>query len=201
MYTPEEIAKTYKMMDDAELLKFASTEARTLRKDVVKYLKKEIESRGLDTGLLSWIDSEVQDFDGLERESLLQKIKSSQCPRCNVNTDLSGYEFTRVTSYLIRCIRKQYTQILCSSCGRKEKWSTIGLNFLLGWWSKSGIFITPFIIIKDVLNFFFIQKISARVLEEFIDVHTGHFRRNGTDRTTISTTIKTYNILQKQTTR
>ena len=197
MYTPEEIAESYKKMDDAELVKFASTQARTLRKDVVKVLKKEIESRNLDASLLSWIDSEAQDFIGLERESLLQKIKGSQCPNCGVCADLNGYEFTRITSYLIRCVQRKYTLIICSSCGRKEKWTTIGLNFLLGWWSKYGLFITPYTIIKDLLNFFFIKRISSRILEEFIDVNTGYFRRNGTDKKTVSTSIKNYNILQK----
>lgn len=197
MYTPEEIAESYKKMDDAELVKFASTQARTLRKDVVKVLKKEIESRNLDASLLSWIDSEVQDFNGLERESLLQKIKGSQCPNCGVCADLNGYEFTRITSYLIRCVQRKYTLIICSSCSRKEKWTTIGLNFLLGWWSKYGLFITPYTIIKDLLNFFFIKRISSRILEEFIDVNTGYFRRNGTDKKTVSTSIKNYNILQK----
>lgn len=197
MYTPEEIAENYKKMDDAELIKFASTEARTLRKDIVKVLKKEIESRNLDTSLLSWIDSEVQDFSGLERTSLLQKIKGSQCPNCGVCTDLNAYEFTRITSYLIRCVQKKYTLIICSSCGRKEKWTTIGLNFLLGWWSKFGILATPYIIIKDILNLFFIKRISSRILEEFIDVNTGYFRRNGTDKVTVSTSVKNYNFLQR----
>jgi hypothetical protein len=75
VYTPEEIAETYKRMDDSELIKFASTQARTLRKDIVIHLKKEIASRGLDTSLLSWIDTEVNDFTGLERDSLLRKIQ------------------------------------------------------------------------------------------------------------------------------
>ena len=96
MYTPEEIVETYRLMDDNELVKLASTQARTLRKYVVKHLKKEIAPRGLDTSLLSWVDSETQDFIGLERDSLVHKIKKATCPNCTINSDLNGFEFNRI---------------------------------------------------------------------------------------------------------
>ncbi len=198
VYTPEEIAETYKRMDDNELIKFASTQARTLRKDIVIHLKKEIASRGLDTSLLSWIDSEVQDYVGLERDSLLGKIKGVRCPNCNIHSDLRGYEFNRVTSYVISYSQKRYTKILCDSCGKKEKWSTIGSNFLVGWWSKSGFFMTPFLIIKDLCNFLFIQKISSKIFEELIDANTGYFRRNGIDNGSIIEVINTHNFIKSE---
>ena len=193
LYTVEEIAERYKQMDDIELISFATTQVRTLREDALKCLKKELISRDIDTSILSILDSEYEYFEGLERTSLLQKIKGCTCPNCNVNSDLKAYKYTRIISGFITLKNYDYTKILCSSCGTKEKWSTIGLNFLLGWWSKIGALETPFTIILDLCNSFITQKISDRLLEKIVDDNTGHFRRNGTEKLAVQQMVNSYN--------
>tara|TARA_R110002049_G_scaffold154542_1_gene319111 strand:+ start:1067 stop:1675 length:609 start_codon:yes stop_codon:yes gene_type:complete len=181
MYSIEEIRDNYKHFPDAKIENIARNESKGLRREVLNVLKDEITRRQLNLSLISWVDTETKSFEGLERKNLIQKIQYQQCPKCLEKNKLSGFETNTVKSFLIGVSTSRDEQILCESCGKTAKLNAIFITFLAGWWSAKGFLITPFTIVKDLLNFLFIDKISDRILNTFVNDLTGSFRRHGTD--------------------
>ncbi|MBF8151239.1 hypothetical protein ITJ86_15120 [Winogradskyella sp. F6397] len=190
MYSVEEVRENYKRFPDAKIEKIARNESKGLRKEILTVLKDEIIRRQLNRSLISWVDSETQSFTGLERQSLIRKIQNQRCVKCSEKRKLYGFETHTVKSFLIGMSTSRNEQILCKPCGKQEKLNAIVMTFFAGWWSAKGFLLTPFTIFKDVINFLFIEKISDRILNGFVDDVTGSFRRYGTDDNVIYRLIK-----------
>lgn len=62
-----------------------------------------------------------------------------------------------------------------------------------GWWSKRGILLTPYTLIKDTINIFFKKKIDDRIIVEFIEQNNGMFRLHGTDDESLFNLISWHN--------
>lgn len=193
MYSLDEIKENYRGFSDSKIENIARNESKGLRKEVLQILKDEIIRRSLNPNLINWVNTEAKSYKGLERHTLLKNIQSQNCPKCNSNVTLFGFETNTVKSFLIGSSVRKKEFILCKACGKREKFNAIGITFLAGWWSGKGIINTLYYILSDVLNFLFINKISTRILEEFIDRYTGTFRRYGTSSTTITRLINLKN--------
>jgi hypothetical protein len=190
MFSVEDIRENYKRFPDAKIENIARNESKGLRKEVLSVLKDEIIRRQLNLSLISWIDAETKSFEGLERKNLIQKIQYQHCPKCLEKTKLFGFETHTVKSFLIGTSSSRDEQILCASCGKTAKLNAIVITFFAGWWSGKGFLLTPFTILKDALNFLFIDKISDRILNTFVDDRTGSFRRYGTDDSVLTRLIQ-----------
>jgi len=194
MYSVDEIRENYKDFSDSKIENIAKNESKGLRKDVLGILKDEIEKRNLDKNLISWVETETKSFDGIERDSLKTKIQNLNCPKCSENKDrLYGFEINQIVSVLLFANDTRNEKILCLSCGKKAKLKAILITFFAGWWSRRGILLTPWIVIKDSFNFLFINKISDKIINRLIDENTGHFRRKGTENGTLNRLIKRRN--------
>ncbi len=194
MYSVEEIRENYKEFSDSKIENIAKNESKGLRKDVLGILKEEIEKRNLDTNLISWVETESNSFEGFERESLIQKIQNLNCPKCSEKKDrLYGFEINRIISFLLFANDTRKEKILCMSCGKKEKFYAIIITFFAGWWSRRGIFLTPITVVKDSINFLFINKISDRIINRLVNENTGEFRRKGTENRILNQIIKRRN--------
>ncbi len=194
MYSVEEIRENYKRFSDSKIENIAKKESKALRKDVLVILKEEIEKRNLDKNLINWVETETKTYDGIERISLIRKIQNLNCPKCAEKKDrLSGFEINQVVSVLLFANATRKEKILCLSCGKKEKLKAIVITFFVGWWSKGGILLTPWILVKDLFNFLLINKLSDKIINRLINENTGYFRRNGTENGTLSLLIKRRN--------
>ena len=194
MYSVEEIRENYKGFSDSKIENIAKKESKGLRKDVLGILREEIEKRNLDKNLISWVETETKTYDGIERDSLVKKIQNLNCPKCAEKKDrLYGFEINQVVSVLLFANDTRNEKILCLSCGKKAKLKAIFITFFAGWWSRRGILLTPWIVIKDSFNFLFINKISDKIINRLIDENTGHFRRKGTENGTLNRLIKIRN--------
>ena len=194
MYSVEEIRENYKEFSDSKIENIAKKESKGLRKEVLGILKDEIEKRKLDKNLISWVETETKTYSGIERDLLIKKIQNLNCPKCSEKKDrLYGFEINQVVSVLLFANDTRNEKILCLSCGKKAKWKAILITFFAGWWSRRGIFLTPWIVIKDTFNFLFINKISDKIINRLIDENTGHFRRKGTENGTLNQLIKRRN--------
>lgn len=193
MYSLDEIKENYRGFSDSKVENIAKNESKGLKKEVLRILKDEIIRRNLNPNLINWVNTEAKSYEGLERQTLLNNIQSQNCTKCNSKTKLFGFETNTVKSFLIgsSIIKKEF--ILCRDCGKKKKLNTIGITFLAGWWSGKGFLSTPYYILTDIFNFLFINKISNRILNNFIDRYTGTFRRYGTNSSTITRLINLKN--------
>ncbi|RZJ65380.1 MAG: hypothetical protein EOO50_14095 [Flavobacterium sp.] len=197
MYDSSDFKKTYQNLSNGELVDFARHKSKNLRKEAVLVLKQEIESRGLDSGLVKWVDTESNKFEGAERSSLINRIRNLRCPRCDSAKDkLFGFEINYIYSYLISCNHVRKEKILCRSCGSIEKLKAIATTFFTGWWSEEGFFITFVTLSKDTVNFLFTSKISDGVFDRFVTKNTGFLRRRGTEIKTLENLILKQNRIE-----
>ncbi|MBO9674480.1 MAG: hypothetical protein J7577_13615 [Sphingobacteriaceae bacterium] len=188
----EDIRKNYEKFDDATILKIISG-AKDLRKDVVDLLNDEIRKRGLDTELIEFVTIETDFYEGSERQHLVDEIKSSVCTCCGNNSELHGYTFNTIISYLVWYNHDQNLQIICSDCAKSLRLKSMLTTLALGWWSRPGILATPATLISDLIEIMQKEKYSERVISHFIDENTGSIRRMEKAKSSLTTILKSFN--------
>jgi len=188
----EDIRKNYEKYDDATILKIIS-EAKDLRKEVVELLNDEIRKRGLDPKLIEFVAIETNFYEGSERQQLINEIKRSVCTGCGNNSELYGYTFNTIISYLIWYNHDQNLQIICSDCAKNLRLKSMLTTLALGWWSRSGILATPATLISDLIEIIKKEKYSKRVINHFVDENTGSIRRMDKSEGSLTTIIKRFN--------
>lgn len=194
MYSIEEIRENYKGFSDSKIENIARNESKGLRKEVLAILKQEIEQRNLDNRLIAWVDAETNTLTDFEKQTLIRKIENLKCPNCgSKQTKLIGQEFNTIVSVILLCNETTENRILCSNCGRNKKIKSYLINVLAGWWSRRGILLTPYTLIKDTINLFFKKKINDRIIAEFIEQNNGMFRLHGMDEETLFGLIAWHN--------
>ena len=194
MYNIEEIRENYKNFYDEKIIQIARYESKGLRPEVLEILKNEIITRNLDLTLITWIEAESKQITDYEKEEIVRLIRALPCPTCKSTKEgLRGYEINTVISILINCIDTTETIFLCSHCGKKKKTTSIVKTLFLGLWSRRGIILTPYTLIKDFINLFFTDKISNRIFEEFIEANIGRIRLRGMTENALSSLINNYN--------
>ena len=191
MYSLNEIKENYRSFSDSKIENIAKNESKGLRPEVLVILKDEIIKRKLNPNLINWIATEAKPYKGKERDILIEQIKSQPCPKCsNTDTELYGFETTIVRGLLLVTNIQKNELILCRQCGINAKSNALFITFFTGWWSKGGFLSTPFVIATDLINFLFIDKISKRVINKFIDEINGSLRRYGVEDRVIIRLIK-----------
>jgi len=194
MYSVEEIRENYKEFSDSKIENIARNESKGLRKEILKVLKTEIENRNLDERLITWVDAETKTLTDFEKQSLIKKIENLNCPNCGQKRrKLIGQEFNTIISLILWCNDTTENRILCYYCGRNKKIKSFLITGFAGWWSKRGILLTPYTLIKDTINIFFQKKINDRIIAEFIEQNNGMFRLHGTDNENLSNLIAWHN--------
>lgn len=181
-------------MSDSQIEKIALFESKSLRKEVLTILRNEIKGRKLNSDLCNWVNAETKTFTKTEIIELKNKVSNLHCPNCQKEIGkLYGFEINKIISFLIYSNETNQEKILCKKCGNKEKVISIIQNLFLGWWSRNGIFTTPYLLIKDLINLFHSEKISNRILSKIIKKNTGYFRMNGTETEILNDFILRYN--------
>lgn len=194
MFSVDEIRENYQKFADFQIEKIARDESKTLRHDVLIVLKDEIERRNLDPNLITWVDAETQTLSNKEKTNLLRNLKKLDCSNCSTKSQkLSGHKYSSLIAAIIWKKQTDHMKILCDSCGRSEKLSAFFKTFLFGWWSKSGIFLTPFLLLKFLYIPFFKQKHHKQVLNDFIHKNNGLLRLHGSEGEALQSIIKSYN--------
>lgn len=189
--TTEEIRENYKHFPDSKIENIAKYESKTLRKDAVKILIDEIEKRNLDKNLLTWVAAETKSYEGIERDSLIQKLQNLPCPKCSQQeSPLYGFEINRITSILLFTFISRKEMVLCRSCGKMQKFYALLITFFSGWWSIKGFLLTSWTLFKDSFNYLIINKISRKILNRIIDENIADFRLNGTESKNLQKLIK-----------
>jgi hypothetical protein len=175
MWTVEEIREKYRTFEDSKIRELANN-PRGLRKEIVPILKEEIKRRNLDVAITEWIDNEINSFEGLERQNLVRKIAKSKCSLCRTDSNLDGYRFNTIISFLFIVKNKTEIRIICNNCAGSKRLTSMTTTFFLGWWSKKGIPLTPFTVVSDLIKIFRKEFESKKVIDQFIDGNTGTLR-------------------------
>ncbi|MGB3606594.1 MAG: hypothetical protein WA775_08770 [Psychroserpens sp.] len=182
MYSVEEIRENYKGFSDSKIENIARNESKGLRKEILGVLKAEIEKRNLDARLITWVEAETNTLTDYEKQSLTRKIENLNCPKCGQKrSKLIGQEFNTIISVILWCNDITQNRILCYYCGRNKKFKSYLITGFAGWWSRRGILLTPYTLIKDTINIFYKKKINDRIIAEFIEQNNGMCRLHGTD--------------------
>ncbi len=194
MYEIENIRENYKKFYDEKIIDIAQHESKGLRPEVLGILKEEIIKRNLDRTLITWVDAESKPITEYEKETLKYELERLLCPNClRQEINLRGYEINTTISFLISCSETTEKKILCVKCGNKEKLKSIVSTLLLGWWSRRGILMTPITLTKDIINVFYLKRISDRIFDEFIETNIGHIRLRGETANTLISLVENYN--------
>ncbi len=67
-------------------------------------------------------------------------------------------------------------------------------NLLLGWWSKKGLFYTPFILLIDFIKIFRVESESAEIINNFITENTGLLRLYQDKKITLEKILDEFNL-------
>jgi hypothetical protein len=180
MLTVDEISEYYKKFDDSKILEIASN-PRGLRREVVEILHQELKRRGLDVGLIAWVKQETNYFSEAESTILKNRISQLVCPNCKQNSNLNGYKYYKIVSFILYNKDEIWTEITCKSCAFKKMRKNFLWTFLFGWWSKSGILTTPIYLFYIVINLLYLNRINKEVFDLFIAENTGLLRSSNDD--------------------
>ena len=195
IYNIDEIKKRYQDFSDTKIKRIALNESKQLTPDVREILKKEIQKRNLNDNLIAWIEAENNTFTDFEKQSLIRKIEHLTCPNCNKKrSTLIAWEFTTIVSIIVWHEKTSQNKILCKHCSNSQKIKSFLITGLAGWWSKSGLFFTPYALIKGLINMLFYQrKIHDRIITDFIEQNNGNIRLYGTNDENLFQLISKYN--------
>jgi hypothetical protein len=92
-------------------------------------------------------------------------ISSQRCDVCGVIAPTRHVRFRQNIGALVVRFSKSVDGNLCKDCIGRYFWSFTVVTLLFGWWGVISFFMTPFIILNNVLYYW-----GAR---RFFDVHTG----------------------------
>jgi hypothetical protein len=88
-------------------------------------------------------------------EALEQKIEEiwrGKCPKCGGSGPVDVHKAHEIWSALVLSSRKSRHHVCCRSCGRKQQVTAMLLCGVLGWWSRSGLILTPVQITRNVIG-------------------------------------------------
>tara|TARA_R110000787_G_scaffold243400_3_gene349324 strand:+ start:922 stop:1560 length:639 start_codon:yes stop_codon:yes gene_type:complete len=194
MISIEEIKENYEKFSDSKIENIALSESKELRKEVLSILKDEILKRKLDPDLITWFEAETNTLTDFEKQSIKTKIENLKCPNCGLNHNrLLGQEFNSIVSFIIILNNSTRDRILCYNCGRNKKLISFLKTGLTGWWSARGFFLTPYTLLKEMVNVFYQKKISDRILDSFIERHNGILRLKGTEKDELMNLVMWHN--------
>ncbi|MBC6112249.1 hypothetical protein ACFOG5_20005 [Pedobacter fastidiosus] len=192
----EDIIKNYRTFDDATIQKIALN-PKGLRKEIVDVLNDEIARRNLDLGLIEWVKVETDFYEGSEIERLTVDIKSTICTNCNLETELNGYRFNTIYSFIFGASTEVKHQIICAKCAHEKRLRSMFLTSICGWWSVHGLFATPISLISDLFLLNKPEKHSEEVINAFIEHNTGMLRRIEKRNGKLDSLIRRFNGIQQ----
>jgi len=191
MFTVEELRKNYKHLTDDQILKLATSDAKTLTEEAVIVLKEHIEKRRLGDYFVERLDNERNFFSDREKEEIQRIIKHLPCPKCNDTIEhLKGHSSTRRTGLLIASIKIEKEYIICSSCSKKITTYDNLYSLFFGWWSAKSIFLNFYDIGNNIFKSFNKESLFNKISAELISENTGYLRENQIGKSSIQHLIK-----------
>lgn len=147
-----DIAKHYEKMEDSDIVKIATQEARSLRPEVFGIIEKEITKRNLNPDILKGFIAQTKEYTISELETYAEKLRKIACPICNqTHKKLNGTIAYTVKSFVFFSSFGIKPIIACPECLDKENNNSISSTLLLGWWGFPwGILKTPIYIYKNM---------------------------------------------------
>ena len=182
MLTTKELTETYKNFNDQKIVKLAMNESKSLREDAIPILEDEIIRRNLDKKLLDWIKLERNFFRGAELQNLKNIIKLSECVECGTKkSHIKGFNIHHISALDTTF---DANLIICEKCGKKMRNKSYLTTLTFGWLSIRSIFTVPFYFINELFSSFSREKMSEKIIDEFIFENTGLIREYGLERIT-----------------
>jgi hypothetical protein len=87
-------------------------------------------------------------------EEYAQEVHSGACPLCNQPGTIDVHTSHKIWSLLTVSSLSRKSIICCNGCGFKKKAGDIAFCLVFGWWSMTGILLTPFQVFRNLLEFF-----------------------------------------------
>ena len=75
------------------------------------------------------------------------------CETCGVEAPTKYVEFYQNIGAIVIRFHKSVKGDLCKTCISKYFWEFTMINFALGWWGMISFFITPFLILNNVIRY------------------------------------------------
>jgi hypothetical protein len=131
----EDIRDNYKNFDDYTIENIAMKDANSLRPEVLKILKFEIQKRNLSPEILNGIEIQNRKLTKDELSEYCSLIENSTCSICSSeNKKLNISMIGEVVSIIVISHYDKRIKVGCSECLNKLNTNAIIKSSLLGWW-------------------------------------------------------------------
>ncbi len=83
-----------------------------------------------------------------------KKIEEGYCQNCGKYTSVQKVLFEQNIGLLFLRLKKRFAGNLCAVCNQTIFWRFTGTTIILGWWGIISFFITPFLLIGNLIYYF-----------------------------------------------
>ncbi len=143
--TIAELAQNYSLLADEVLVKLATEETHSLRKEALVVLLKELSKRDIPQEAIDCIELQLNINKPGALENLVAFVRQQPCPKCGQSDkQLNATKVETVFSLIVMSDRVSELRIACPDCldGYHLKGNLFTLAF--GWWGFPGGLYKPF---------------------------------------------------------
>ncbi len=128
-----------------------------------RYCNARCRDRGEAARVALAVDPEILD-------ELLVALFDGDCPRCGGPGPVDVSVTHKAYSLFVVSWWKSDEVVACRRCGRRSQTAALIQTAVLGWWSWSGIFITPVMMVRSVrgLSKSFDPEVPSEALEKHL---------------------------------
>lgn len=144
--TVDELAKNYSQFSDEKLIKIATEEILSIRKDAQLVLLNELSKRPVPKEAIEAIEIQLSISQPEALNSMVEFVRQIPCPTCGMNDKkLNATKVETVFSLIVLSDRVKELRIACPDCLDKHHLKGILFTFVFGWWAIPGGLYKPFL--------------------------------------------------------
>lgn len=144
--TVDELKVSYSKLADEVLIKLATEEASSLRKDALVVLLGELSHRNLPTEVAEAVLLQINYGNEDAIENLCNFVRQLPCPRCGLDDKkLNANIVNSVLSMIVMSDWTQELRIACPDCLDIYHYENNLFTLLCGWWALPGGLYKPFL--------------------------------------------------------
>lgn len=142
----------YKRQTNKHLIDFAEKHGRTLHPEIRPILLDELNRRKIGKDIVRTLEAETLLIREEAIKDLIRFVQNQGCTKCGLSNVPIVCSVQRVIgSFLIQWMDEEITTLCCMNCRKKEFIIANCINLTMGWWSVSGVFKTPAVLVQNML--------------------------------------------------
>ena len=147
-YAEEKYENRLKYLTDSKL-QVECNNIINLRPEIALLLIREAQRRNILTKSIKDYLNSRRYLSEKEIEELVEFVKGLKCSLCDLNNNEVGYSVKNAVSLIYKTSVSEEEFISCKDCAIRMINRSTNISLLGGWWSLTGIFITPYVLIKN----------------------------------------------------